>query len=136
MHSNLSKSVPPLPSRRSYDLALPFVTATARRAQSLYCADCLSKSKLGLGVSPKRRNKAIAPYKKSRSQAQSPRCRPHFRGGERRMLLGRRSRIQLSNSVLRSVKDIKAKENRPLFRLWARGSPSFLSSVSLENRGG
>src|SRR5437870_4178780 len=82
MHSNLSKSVPPLPSRRSYDLSIPFVPAKARRAQSLYCADCLSKSKLGLGVSPKRRNKAIAPYKKSRSQAQSPRCRPRFRGAK------------------------------------------------------
>src|SRR4029450_1040462 len=30
---------------------------------------------------------------------------------------------------------MESKENRPLFRLWARGSPSFLSSVSLEIEG-
>src|SRR5262249_4986871 len=35
-----------------------------------------------------------------------------------------------------TVHYVESKENRPLFRLWARGSPSFLSSVSLENRGG
>ena len=29
----------------------------------------------------------------------------------------------------------QAKENQPLFRLWARGSPSFLFSVSLLSRG-
>src|SRR4029450_9894334 len=30
---------------------------------------------------------------------------------------------------------MESKENRPLFRLWARGSPSFFSSVSLEVEG-
>jgi hypothetical protein len=33
----------------------------ARRAQSLYCAACVSKIHLGFEVSPKRRNKALAP---------------------------------------------------------------------------
>ena len=31
---------------------------------------------------------------------------------------------------------VESKENRPLFAALARGSPAFLSSVSLENRGG
>src|SRR5262245_51085305 len=31
---------------------------------------------------------------------------------------------------------VESKENRPLFRLWARGSPSFLSSVSLDQARG
>src|SRR5262245_57469274 len=34
-----------------------------------------------------------------------------------------------------TVHYVESKENRPLFRLWARGSPAFLSSVSLANEG-
>src|SRR5262249_14298995 len=36
----------------------------------------------------------------------------------------------------KTVHYVESKENRSLFRLWARGAPSLLSSVSLENRGG
>jgi hypothetical protein len=38
----------------------------ACRAQSLYCADCLSKITTASGVGPRGHNKAIAPYKNSR----------------------------------------------------------------------
>src|SRR5262245_38921259 len=57
-----------------------------------------------------------------------------FRGDERSTLM--RPRSQLSNSVLRSPKAKKQKKIVPCLRLWARGAPSFLSSVSLEGRGG
>jgi hypothetical protein len=61
---------------------------------------------------------------------------PRLRGDERRMLLRTHSHIQLSNSVALRWLAESQKNIGPCLRLWARGSPSFLSSVSLAGRGG